>query len=133
MPRQWERQHQLNEIDGLLEQTRVLRSRVLFATYRSERLKDFSQELSALTDELGRLQQRGALLMRRQQYGLQASAYEQVTETRNRLTRFSASAHEGLADLYHRALRSSRERDNAPTEASPSSAFPLQTPMGSSR
>ena len=134
VPRQWERQHQLNEIDGLLEQTRVLRSRVLFATYRSERLEDFSQELNALTGELERLQQRGALLMRRQQYGLQASAYEQVTETRNRLKRFSASAHEGLADLYHRALRSSREREQAPTDAAPQSPeFPLQPPMGSSR
>ncbi|EDX91109.1 hypothetical protein ADG881_3211 [Alcanivorax sp. DG881] len=134
VPRQWERQHQLNEIDGLLDETRVLRSRVLFATYRSERLEDFSQELNALTGELERLQKRGALLMRRQQYGLQASAYEQVTETRNRLKRFSASAHEGLADLYHRALRSSREREQTPDEAAPqSSAFPLQPPMGSSR
>ena len=87
-----------------------------------------------LTGELERLQKRGALLMRRQQYGLQASAYEQVTETRNRLKRFSASAHEGLADLYHRALRSSREREQAPDEAAPqSSVFPLQPPMGSSR
>ena len=56
--------------------------------------------------------------MRRQQYSLQASAFEQVTVTRKRLKRFSAAAHEGLADLYNKALRNGREpaasSDSAP-------------------
>jgi len=134
VPRQWQRQQELNDVDGLLEQTRILRSRVLAATSRSTRLEHFAQELNELTGELVSLQRRGEVLMRRQQYGLQASAYQQVTQTRNRVQRFSAAAHEGLADLYHNVLRRNRERELTPDESAPQApAFELQPPMGSSR
>lgn len=109
VPRQWQRQQELNDIRALLEQTRELRSRVMVASSRVQRLSFFRQELPALEQELASLQQRGERLMRRQQYALQASAFEQVTETRQRLKRFSAAAHEGLADLYNKALRQRRE------------------------
>nr|MCS5563057.1 tetratricopeptide repeat protein [Oleiphilaceae bacterium] len=101
VPRQWQRKQELSEISTLLDQTRVLRSRVMVASNRVQRLEYFRQELPALERELASLQQRGERLMRRQQYSLQASAFEQVTVTRKRLKRFSAAAHEGLADLYN--------------------------------
>ena len=63
------------------------------------------------------MQKRGERLMRRQQYSLQASAFEQVTVTRKRLKRFSAAAHEGLADLYNKALRTRREPPAVGSEA----------------
>ena len=109
VPRQWQRKQELSEIGTLLDQTRVLRSRVMVASNRVQRLEYFRQELPALERELASLQQRGERLMRRQQYSLQASAFEQVTVTRKRLKRFSAAAHEGLADLYNKALRNRRE------------------------
>ena len=109
VPRQWQRKQELSEISTLLDQTRVLRSRVMVASNRVQRLEYFRQELPALERELVSLQQRGERLMRRQQYSLQASAFEQVTVTRKRLKRFSAAAHEGLADLYNKALRNRRE------------------------
>lgn len=109
VPRQWQRKQELSEISTLLDQTRVLRSRVMVASNRVQRLEYFRQELLALERELASLQQRGERLMRRQQYSLQASAFEQVTVTRKRLKRFSAAAHEGLADLYNKALRNRRE------------------------
>jgi len=109
VPRQWQRKQELSEISTLLDQTRVLRSRVMVASNRVQRLEYFRQELPALERELASLQQRGERLMRRQQYSLQASAFEQVTVTRKRLKRFSAAAHEGLADLYNKALRNRRE------------------------
>ncbi len=109
VPRQWQRKQELSEIGTLLDQTRVLRSRVMVASHRVQRLEYFRQELPALERELASLQQRGERLMRRQQYSLQASAFEQVTVTRKRLKRFSAAAHEGLADLYNKALRNRRE------------------------
>ena len=109
VPRQWQRKQELSEIGTLLDQTRVLRSRVMVASSRVQRLDYFRQELPALKQELASLQQRGERLMRRQQYSLQASAFEQVTVTRKRLQRFSAAAHEGLADLYNKALRNRRE------------------------
>ena len=115
VPRQWDREREIKQIEGLLEENRLLRSRVLYATYRVDRLEVFQRELPELEAELSNLQKRGERLMRRQQYGLQASAYEQVTATRARLKRFSASAHEGLADLYHRALRE-RRGSPAPVE-----------------
>ena len=109
VPRQWQRKQELSEISTLLDQTRVLRSRVMVASNRVQRLEYFRQELPALERELASLQHRGERLMRRQQYSLQASAFEQVTVTRKRLKRFSAAAHEGLADLYNKALRNRRE------------------------
>jgi hypothetical protein len=109
VPRQWQRKQELSEISTLLDQTRVLRSRVMVASNRVQRLEYFRQELPALERELASLQQRGERLMRRQQYSLQASAFEQVTVTRKRLKRFSAAAYEGLADLYNKALRNRRE------------------------
>lgn len=109
VPRQWQRKQELSEIGTLLDQTRVLRSRVMVASNRVQRLEYFRQEMPALERELASLQQRGERLMRRQQYSLQASAFEQVTVTRKRLKRFSAAAHEGLADLYNKALRNRRE------------------------
>lgn len=114
VPRQWDRQARFNEIESLLTQTRALRSRVMVATNRVQRLAFFRQELPALEQELASLQQRGERLMRRQQYALQASAFEQVTQTRQRLKRFSAAAHEGLADLYNKVLRGRRERAPVP-------------------
>jgi hypothetical protein len=118
VPRQWQRQQELNDISAMLDQTRKLRSRVMVASNRVQRLDFFRQELPALEQELASLQQRGERLMRRQQYSLQASAFEQVTVTRKRLKRFSAAAHEGLADLYNKALRNGREpaarSDSAP-------------------
>ncbi|MAX57096.1 MAG: hypothetical protein CL537_16535 [Alcanivoracaceae bacterium] len=109
VPRQWDRERELKQVETLLEQNRTLRSRVLYAANRVDRLEVFQRELPELETVLASLQTRGEMLMRRQQYGLQASAYEQVTATRARLKRFSASAHEGLADLYHRALRERRK------------------------
>jgi hypothetical protein len=109
VPRQWQRQQEFNQISTMLDQTRELRSRVMVASSRVQRLDFFRQELPALEQELASLQQRGERLMRRQQYSLQASAFEQVTVTRKRLKRFSAAAHEGLADLYNKALRNRRE------------------------
>lgn len=104
VPRQWQRQQEFNQISAMLDQTRELRSRVMVASSRVQRLDFFRQELPALEQELASLQQRGERLMRRQQYSLQASAFEQVTVTRKRLKRFSAAAHEGLADLYNKRL-----------------------------
>ena len=109
VPRQWQREQELKQISAMLNQTRELRSRVMVASSRVQRLDYFRQELPALKQELASLQQRGERLMRRQQYSLQASAFEQVTVTRKRLQRFSAAAHEGLADLYNKALRNRRE------------------------
>ena len=109
VPRQWQREQELKQISAMLDQTRELRSRVMVASNRVQRLDYFRQELPALAQELASLQQRGERLMRRQQYSLQASAFEQVTVTRKRLKRFSAAAHEGLADLYNKALRNRRE------------------------
>lgn len=109
VPRQWQREQELKQISAMLNQTRELRSRVMVASSRVQRLDYFRQELPALKQELASLQQRGERLMRRQQYSLQASAFEQVTVTRKRLKRFSAAAHEGLADLYNKALRNRRE------------------------
>ncbi len=109
VPRQWQREQELKQISAMLERTRELRSRVMVASSRVQRLDYFRQELPALKQELASLQQRGERLMRRQQYSLQASAFEQVTVTRKRLKRFSAAAHEGLADLYNKALRNRRE------------------------
>ena len=109
VPRQWQREQELKQISAMLNQTRELRSRVMVASSRVQRLDYFRQELPALKQELASLQQRGERLMRRQQYSLQASAFEQVTVTRKRLQRFSAAAHEGLADLYNKALRNRRK------------------------
>ncbi|MZR63556.1 lipopolysaccharide assembly protein LapB [Alcanivorax sp. DP30] len=115
VPRQWQRERELNDIQQLLEKNRDLRTRVLYAANRVDRLEHFSKELPELQRMLADLQQRGEVLMRRQQYGLQAAAFEQITRTRNRLKRFSATAHEGLADLVYRSLRESRpQRSSAP-------------------
>ena len=119
VPRQWQRQQEFNQISAMLDQTRELRSRVMVASNRVQRLDFFRQELPALEQELASLQQRGERLMRRQQYSLQASAFEQVTVTRKRLKRFSAAAHEGLADLYNKALRNRREPAAASDVESP--------------
>ena len=119
VPRQWQRQQEFNQISAMLDQTRELRSRVMVASSRVQRLDFFRQELPALEQELASLQQRGERLMRRQQYSLQASAFEQVTVTRKRLKRFSAAAHEGLADLYNKALRNRREPAAASDVESP--------------
>lgn len=115
VPRQWERERDLQELSSLLEQNRALRSRVLYAANRVDRLAHFRKELPELQGMLTDLQQRGDLLLRRQQYALQASAFQQVTRTRSRLKRFSATAHEGLADLVYRSLRAARPvREDVP-------------------
>ena len=108
VPRQWQREQQLSDIARLLDENRNLRSRVLYAANRVDRVEHFSKALPELQRKLVDLQQRGEVLMRRQQYALQASAYQQITRTRNRLKRFTATAHEGLADLVYRSLRASR-------------------------
>ncbi|MCG8392240.1 MAG: tetratricopeptide repeat protein [Pseudomonadales bacterium] len=117
VPRQWDRERELNTIADLLEETGALRSRVLYAANRVDRLDYYRQALPELAGELAQLQQRGDRLMRRQQYTLQAAAYEQVTQTRERLKRFSAAAHEGKADIYHRAVRSQRDRQKKDRQA----------------
>ncbi len=108
VPRQWQRQRELQTLSELLEENDDLRKRVLYAANRVDRLEHFRKELPELEVMLADLERRGEQLMRRQQYALQASAFEQLTVTRNRLKRFSATAHEGLADLVYRSLRARR-------------------------
>ncbi len=116
VPRQWERERRLKEVESLLEENRKLRSRLLYATSRADRLEHFKTELPELARMLADLQQRGDVLMRRQQYVLQAEAVQHVARTRGRLKRFSAAAHEGLADLVYRSLRASRAAPAGPVE-----------------
>ncbi len=126
VPRQWQRDRALKDMESLLEENRALRSRVLYAANRVERLDHFNQELPELQRMLAELQQRADGLMNRQQYVLQAEAVQHLARNRQRLRRFSAAAHEGLADLVYRSLRTSRMPAEPAPEEQPAQPEAIQ-------
>ena len=106
--RQSERQRDLGVLQQLLEEHRGLRSRVQEAANNVESQAHLRGELEALERLLADLRQRADTLIQRQQFALQSAALASLTETRARLKRLTAVAHESLADLMNLSLREKR-------------------------
>ncbi|MCC1496682.1 lipopolysaccharide assembly protein LapB [Alcanivorax sp. 1008] len=111
VPRQWQRESQLKELDTLLKETAVLSDRVSSAASGdSHRVVSLGHQLAGLYNEIGELEGRGDKLLGRQQQQIELLAMTQIETTRQRLKAFTAESWAALGDLQNLMVREKRSR-----------------------
>ena len=111
VPRQWQRERQLKDLAGLLEQTDQLSERVAAAASGdSQRAVSLGHQLAGLYNEIAQLELRGQQLLHRQQQEIESLALIRIDSTRQRLKAFTAESWAALGDLQNLMVREVREK-----------------------
>lgn len=116
VPLQWQRKKELQQLEGLMEQSADLYRRVDRAAKGDlNRITMLGGQLAGMHNEVVALEARGYDLLSRQQHDIERLALDQIEFTRTRLRAFTAECWAALADLQHRALREKYKAVDAPS------------------